>query len=121
MNTRRGTRYLSCGTMSEQKLRGRLGQEFKTVQAMIRLYCRAHHKSGALCADCSQLLAHASQRLGACRFGQEKPTCQNCTVHCYHPRMKERIRQVMRYSGPRLLLRHPILALSHVLRSSKGR
>ena len=83
---------------------------------MISLYCRDHHGSrGALCAGCVELLEYASLRLERCPFGAEKPTCVNCPIHCYQPARREQVRQVMRYAGPRMLLRHPVLALFHLI------
>ena len=41
------------------------------------------------------------------------------SVHCYQPQMREQIRQVMRYSGPRMLLYHPVLAIWHLVCSNK--
>lgn len=81
---------------------------------MIRLYCRENHHTKELCSDCSILLKYATERLSRCPFAPNKPTCKNCTVHCYRPEEKERIRQVMRYSGPRMLLHHPCLAIQHL-------
>jgi hypothetical protein len=54
-------------------------------------------------------------RLNRCPFGQDKPTCATCPIHCYKPKLRERIREVMRFAGPRMLWRHPILAIRHVL------
>jgi hypothetical protein len=34
-------------------------------------------------------------------------------MHCYKPAMREKIKDVMRYSGPRMSYRHPLLALFH--------
>lgn len=94
----------------------RLRREWTTVQAMIGLYCRAHHGGGAgPCAECRELLQYAGQRLERCPFGAGKPTCVNCPVHCYVPAMRERVRVIMRYAGPRMVWRHPILALFHLL------
>ncbi|HNY64700.1 MAG TPA: nitrous oxide-stimulated promoter family protein [Deltaproteobacteria bacterium] len=91
-------------------------REARTLDAMMRLYCRKVHGSGkGLCPECGELKAYAHERLNRCRFGEDKPVCSACTVHCYKPAMRERIRQVMRYSGPRLLVRHPVLALLHLL------
>ncbi len=42
---------------------------------------------------------------------KKKTFCANCKVHCYKPQMREQIRQVMRFSGPRMLLYHPVLAI----------
>lgn len=95
----------------------RVQRESQTVAALIRLYCAHHHKpaDGALCSDCRPLLDYARQRLGRCPFQEGKTTCAQCPVHCYQPRMRERIRDVMRFAGPRLLLRHPFLSLFHLL------
>jgi hypothetical protein len=102
---------------------------------MIALYCRDHHAGQPaaagdpdaparqgdeeLCAECDELLDYARLRLNKCRYGSEKPTCANCETHCYRPEMRERVRVVMRYSGPRMLRRHPVLALAHLVDGRK--
>ncbi len=85
------------------------------MRAMVRIYCRAHHGGDKLCAECSELLEYAFCRLDRCPFGAEKPTCANCPIHCYKPAMRDRVKVVMRYAGPRMTLRHPILAAFHIL------
>ena len=67
-----------------------------------------------LCPQCQELLTYAHQRLDRCKFGNEKPSCTRCPVHCYKPAMRQQIRQVMRYSGPRMLLHNPVLAIRHL-------
>ena len=96
-----------------------LSQERATVQAMILLYCRQNHTPDPLCAECSQLWSYAEERLDKCPFGDEKPTCENCPVHCYKPEMRQRIKDVMRYAGPRMIFHHPIMAIRHLLHNSK--
>ena len=94
----------------------RLERERDTLRAMIGLYCRDLHRSGdALCGECAALQDYALARLDNCTFGADKPKCSDCPVHCYKPAMRERIRDVMRYSGPRMMVRHPVLALGHVV------
>ena len=94
----------------------RMTREARTLEAMIRIYCHGQHgtRGDALCAECTDLQAYAGLRLDKCPFQEEKTTCAKCPVHCYKPAMRERVRQVMRYAGPRMLLRHPILALLHL-------
>lgn len=93
----------------------RVAREWTTIQAMIRLYCRdLHGGRKALCEECEALRAYAERRLARCPFAEEKPTCVMCPVHCYEAAMRERVRQVMRHAGPRMLLRHPVLALLHL-------
>ena len=94
----------------------RLDRERRTLDAMVHMYCRDRHGTGGeLCEDCAGLLDYALARLEGCGFGEAKPTCANCPVHCYRPDMRERVREVMRHAGPRMLLRHPLLALAHML------
>ena len=92
-----------------------LTQERATVQAMIQIYCRGLHKSEDLCEECSSLWDYAEERLSKCPFGIEKPTCQNCTVHCYKSEMRQQIREIMRYAGPRMIWHHPVMAIRHLM------
>lgn len=91
----------------------RIRREVKTIRAMIAIYCRAHHGSGGLCDECTAVFEYARQRVDRCPFCVDKPTCLNCTVHCFKPDMRERTRVIMRYAGPRMWWRHPILTLFH--------
>ena len=94
----------------------RLARERRTIKAMITIYCRDHHHTrGAVCDDCATIGAYADKRLDLCPYGPGKPTCVNCPVHCYQPRMRESVKEVMRYAGPRMLKHHPILAVRHIL------
>ena len=95
---------------------GRLAREWKTMSAMVRIYCLDHHHpADGLCAECRQFLDYAGVRLERCRFGEEKPTCANCPVHCYQRERREQARVVMRYAGPRMMWGHPIMSLRHWL------
>jgi hypothetical protein len=98
----------------------RLARELKTIAAMLRIYCRDHHRAVAggdadVCGDCASLQGYARKRLAACPYGPDKPTCVNCQIHCYGPQQREAMRVVMRYAGPRMLWRHPWLALAHLV------
>ena len=101
----------------------RIAEEKHTVETMIRLYCRKRHggTDGGLCPDCQTLLHYATQRLDCCRYAEAKPTCDACAVHCYKPEMREQIRQVMRYSGPRMIWYHPFMAITHVIRKIQSK
>jgi len=118
----------------------RLAREEKTIATMIGMYCRDHHKAagaapsgpvgvasgdsaeatteprvaGGLCEECAALLSYARARLDRCPFGVDKPTCAKCTTHCYKPAMREQVRAVMRYAGPRMVKEHPVLAAAHL-------
>ena len=94
-------------------------REKNVVELMIRLYCRKHHGGKDLCPECQELLTYAQSRSDHCPFMETKTFCNNCRVHCYKPSMRQRIREVMRYSGPRMIFYHPILAVRHVIESQK--
>lgn len=96
-------------------------REKEVVSLMIRLYCHKQHGTGgdALCAECQELDQYARLRSDKCPFMETKTFCSNCRVHCYQPAMREKIRQVMRFSGPRMMFYHPVLAVSHVIESKK--
>lgn len=93
----------------------RITREKKTVDAMIWLYCRKKHETdNELCPECQELHDYAMLRLTNCPFQEKKPTCGKCLVHCYKPKLRAKITKVMTYSGPRMLLYHPIMAFQHV-------
>lgn len=96
----------------------RLAREKATVAAMIKLYCSKHHGS-KLCVECEQLIDYACTRVDRCVYGGSKPVCGSCQIHCYKPDMREQICKVMRFSGPRMLLQHPIMAVMHLIDSKK--
>jgi hypothetical protein len=98
----------------------RLDRERRTISSMIEIYCRArHHQAVGLCAECEQLFAYAMQRIDKCPFQENKPTCAKCTIHCYKPQMRQQVREVMRYAGPRMLLRHPVMTIMHYIDEMK--
>ncbi len=94
-------------------------REKETVSLMIALYCRKKHGSKTLCPDCAALDAYARLRSDKCPFMETKTFCSSCKVHCYKKDMRERIREVMRFSGPRMLFHHPIMAIRHVIECKK--
>jgi len=99
----------------------RLAREWRTIRAMVQLYCRHQHSAAQrLCPECQGLLDYAALRLERCRFGSEKPTCAKCPVHCYQKDRRAQIKTVMRFAGPRMLWQHPVLSLWHWLDSRDG-
>lgn len=87
------------------------------VETMIALYCRKVHgnKKGALCEECAALSVYCLQKTQKCPFGDTDNFCSFCKIHCYCPQMREKIKKVMRFSGPRLLFIHPIMVIRHML------
>ena len=100
----------------------RLEREQRTLDRMLAMYCRAKHNTrGALCTQCERLRAYGVERLRRCPFGGGKPTCFRCPIDCYGSVQRERIREVMRCSGPRMIVRHPLLAVLHLLDGFRSR
>ena len=98
----------------------RITREKKTIEAMVHIYCKNKHEThGELCPECSELFEYAKMRLDRCPFQEKKSTCGKCLVHCYQPEMREKVKKVMRYAGPRMLLHHPLLAMHHVMDGRK--
>ena len=95
---------------------GRIDEEKKTVEMMVRLYCRRYEKNKLLCTDCSELLEYAWAKLDRCKFGDSKPTCRKCPVHCYKPDMRKRMKIIMKWTGPRMIIHHPVEAVKHLIR-----
>jgi len=97
--------------MTEAK---RITTERLTLHKMFSIYCKAHHHSpGALCDECNALYDYAMEKIDRCVFGQDKPTCQNCPIHCYSQNKREILKTIMRYVGPKMIYMYPLLAVSH--------
>ena len=94
-------------------------REKEIVSLMISIYCRKKHGDKTLCPECAALDAYARQRSDKCPFMETKTFCSNCKVHCYKNEMRDKIRAVMRFSGPRMIFYHPIMAIRHVIESKK--
>ena len=103
----------------------RRARETRTISQMIALYCAQNHGGvecrevafcgEPVCAECAALDAYAVKRTQRCRKMDVKTSCDECENHCYRPEERERIRAVMRYAGPRMLTKHPVAALRHLL------
>lgn len=99
----------------------RIEREKMVVSQMIAIYCHRLHSTaqGTLCEDCSTLLRYAHQRIDHCPMGDSKTSCRKCSIHCYSPVHRERIRNVMKYVGPRMIFIHPVSAIRHLISEMK--
>lgn len=107
--------------MTETEIKDKRANEDKVCTLMIQVYCHGVHKTkcamkseSEMCEDCCALANYVHERVAKCPFMETKTFCSMCKVHCYKSEMREKIRQVMRYSGPRMMLYHPVLAVKHV-------
>lgn len=92
--------------------------EMDTIQKMLLVYCRDVHSGDKqeICSQCLELFKYAQERMDKCVYGDNKPVCSECPVHCYKPAMREEVRKVMRYAGPRMIWYSPILAVRYMYR-----
>lgn len=89
-------------------------REKETFRKMVALYCRGYEKNRNLCPGCIELISYACERLDKCKFKSAKPSCKKCPVHCYKPAMRARVKEVMRYAGPRMIWYAPWAAIRHL-------
>ncbi|MBK4716667.1 MULTISPECIES: nitrous oxide-stimulated promoter family protein [Tenebrionibacter/Tenebrionicola group] len=93
----------------------RIQREQKTIRRMIALYKRHCPEALPEAAHYEALYAYALKRLDRCVFGEDKPACRRCPVHCYQPAKREEMKRIMRWAGPGMLWRHPLLTLHHLI------
>lgn len=86
---------------------------------MIKIYEKSHPAPIDSPHQYKQLYMYAINRLEKCRYGEQKPACKRCPIHCYQPKMREEMKTIMRWSGPKMLIYHPILAIKHLLDDRK--
>lgn len=105
--------------------------DLKILARFIQLFCHAKHdrkivgeesipeflrsghtESNRLCPDCAALLAHGIKKRSLCPL-DPKPSCKSCHIHCYTPEYRQKIREIMAYSGKRMILRGRVDYLFH--------
>ena len=99
---------------NNKKNKKKINEEKIIVKMMINYYCKKHHSpKKTLCIDCTKLEEYAFLKLNKCFYGENKPVCSECKIHCYSASMRKKIKSIMRYSGPRMIYIHPVAALKH--------
>jgi hypothetical protein len=115
-------------------MNGLTTQQLKDIRILarfIQVYCHAKHpRQGGdrvelpaelqpawgtkrtICAECSELLEHGIKKRSLCPLNP-KPSCKNCHIHCYGPAYRQKIREIMAFSGKWLLLRGRVDYLWH--------
>ena len=116
-------------------------KDIRTLALFVQIYCDGNHADQArsphtsdaqragvyrddvptLCADCSDHLAYGEARRVFCTL-DPKPFCAHCEVHCFKSSERAWNRQMMRYAGPRSLLRgYALDGARHFARSVRKR
>ncbi|WEG72495.1 nitrous oxide-stimulated promoter family protein [Vagococcus intermedius] len=91
-----------------------ISEEIQLIEVMIKTYYHKTENSAPISEK--RMLSYAKKRLEYCRFGESKTTCQRCPIHCYQENYREQMKKIMRFSGPKMILKHPILTVKHGLR-----
>ena len=108
-------------------------KDLKILALFTSVYCRAHHAGPyaipdmaeaelrrlplhqyPVCAECAAFLAYAFARRLRCPL-EEKPACKHCPVHCYKPGHRDKVREIMHFSGRHLIRRGRLDLLWHYL------
>lgn len=105
--------------MTDSTVKSRINREKRIVAIMIQLYCRRKEGNKELCESCKELLNYANSRLNHCPFEEHKSSCKKCLIHCYKPEMRYRMKNVMRFSGPLMIIYHPVIFFKHYLLKTK--
>ncbi len=85
------------------KKRNSIENQKNTIRFMLARYCKIVHQSSSICKECEELTLYALARLTNCRYGDEKPSCKNCSTHCYAPQKRAMMEQRMRKIGPKMV------------------
>ena len=84
-----------------------IDQEKELISIMIKIYEDGNK------VDLSDLKNYAFKRIEFCPRKEEKTFCSSCPIH------RQQIREVMKYSGKRIIFKHPIIAFKHVINTLK--
>ncbi len=94
----------------------RLHREILTVDHMIGIFCTGSHDGEeGPCNHCRQLLEQVKKAVDLCPYKEDKPVCGRCATYCYDPAVAQQLHSVMHYAGPRMMVRHPVLAFLHLV------
>ena len=97
----------------------RISREIVTIEKMIKIYVKSHPAPDDNPEYYQTLFSYAVKRLEKCRYGEAKPACKQCPIHCYQPKQREQMKIIMRWAGPKMLYFHPILAIRHLIDDRK--
>ena len=103
--------------MTSKNEERRLRRDENTLYAMAGIFCADHHAgqkdSHGLCSECAETIAYSIERTKRCP-NEHKGNCEDCSIHCYQPEVRARIREIMAYAGPRMLTKHPIMTFFYL-------
>jgi len=108
-----------AGNKNMKDIEEKRNSEKQIVKEMIEIYCKHNHDCVGLCDSYREILNYSCKRIDSCPFMETKTFCSKCSVHCFDDEMSEKIREVMKFSGPRIFLYHPLMTIRHAYLSIK--
>ncbi|MFC1976719.1 nitrous oxide-stimulated promoter family protein [Chloroflexota bacterium] len=117
------------------RLEDKKNREIRVLGNFISIFCRENHQAESkdtfpikddrlwqalgdkglvLCQDCRKLLNHGIAKLLLCPY-DSKPMCKKCVTHCYAPGYREKIQEVMKFSGLYMVRHGRLDLLAHYL------
>ena len=93
-----------------ERLDGKRSKDLRVLAHFVAVYCREHHGGEE---KVSFPMSHL--RLRDALGDREPVLCADCETQCYAPGYRERVREVMRFSGVYLVRRGRLDLLAHYL------
>ena len=108
-------------------------EDIRVLMKFVGIYCREHHngekasfsfkpfdikeiekKEIPLCQECNRLLTYGLTMRLKCPH-DPKPMCKKCVTQCYKGEYKEKIREIMKFSGIYMIKHGRVDMLYHYL------
>lgn len=118
----------------DKKEAKKIQKDIRVLADLTEIYCRKKHTGTErsplapkgslteyasvldvkLCPECTKLVLHGAVMRIKCPMNP-KPECKYCPEHCYQPRYREQVREVMRFAWRYMLKRGRIdLVIKHM-------
>lgn len=102
-----------------ETITGNQKKDIRLIGKFVEVYCAGKHSAAhrspfmlpaglgerRLCPECSAFMEYAVAKRMKCPLETEKPSCKHCRIHCYAAPQREKVREIMAWSGRRLMLR----------------
>ncbi len=98
-------------------MNNRLNTEKKVFKKMVLIYCKNKHQKNTPCSECREIIEYGIEKIDNCFYAEKKPFCSKCSIHCYNKNMQKKVKDIMRFSGPRIIFYHPFISLKHLFSS----
>ncbi len=93
-------------------------KDIRLIGKFVEVYCNGKHGDISrspfllpedlgqrrVCSDCATFMKYAVSKRVKCPLEAEKPSCKHCRIHCYSKEQREKVREIMSYSGRKLMM-----------------